>query len=133
MTATSLMSVLTGDEERSVMDDAHLERMTLGDRGLEREVLEIFARQIAILLARIAGAEPALAAASAHTLMGSARGIGAWRVAEAAERLEHAAVSQFGEAALDRAIDELNAAAIATSAAIAVRLASPLREVSRDR
>ena len=32
-----------------------------------------------------------MAAAAAHTLKGSARGIGAWRVARAAERLELAA------------------------------------------
>ena len=52
--------------------------MTLGDRRLEREVLEIFVRQTVIMLERIAGAEPALAAAAAHTLTGSARGIGVW-------------------------------------------------------
>jgi HPt (histidine-containing phosphotransfer) domain-containing protein len=73
------------------IDQVHLERMTLGDRSLEREVLEIFARQTAMTLERIAGAGPARTAAAAHTLKGSARGIGAWRVAQAAERLEPAA------------------------------------------
>ncbi len=65
--------------------------MTLGDRRLEREVLELFLRQTTILLNRIADADPPLAAAAAHTLKGSARGIGAWRVARAAELLEQAA------------------------------------------
>ena len=45
---------------RIVIDDEHLRRMTLGDRGLEREVLEIFMRQAALMLRRIAGAKPAL-------------------------------------------------------------------------
>ena len=43
------------------------------------------------MLKRIASMEPALAATAAHTLKGSARGIGAWRVAQAAERVERAA------------------------------------------
>ena len=47
-------------------------------------------RQTTIMLNRIAGADPPLAAAAAHTLKGSARGIGAWRVARAAELLEQA-------------------------------------------
>jgi HPt (histidine-containing phosphotransfer) domain-containing protein len=102
--------------------------MTLGDRHLEREVLQIFVRQAAIMLERIAGAEPALAAASAHTLMGSARGIGAWRVAQAAERLELAASGQSGGAMMDEAIEELTAASLEASAAIGARLRGVLRD-----
>ena len=59
--------------------------MTLGDRKLEKEVLELFDRQAEQLLARMHAAEPAGLARLAHTLVGSARGIGAWRVAAAAE------------------------------------------------
>ena len=33
--------------------------MTLGDRGLEREVLAIFARQTVLMLERMAGVDPA--------------------------------------------------------------------------
>ena len=44
-----------------------------------------------MLLARMKQAAPAAAAAFAHTIKGSARGIGAWRVAEAAEAVERAA------------------------------------------
>jgi HPt (histidine-containing phosphotransfer) domain-containing protein len=79
--------------------------MTLGDRRLEREVLEIFVRQTTIMLNRIVGAEPALAAAAAHTLKGSARGIGAWRVARAAELLEQAATGDCSEGGIDDALD----------------------------
>jgi len=107
-----------------VIDDDHLRRMTLGDRALEREVLEIFARQAALMLRRIAGAEPALAAAAAHTLKGSARGIGAWRVALAAEQLEQAASEPGGEA-LAAAIAKLEAASVEARAAIGARLGHP--------
>src|SRR5262245_33820556 len=74
-----------------VIDRAHLARMTLGDSRLELEVLALFDRQASLLLARMAGAAPLAIAAFAHTLKGSARGIGVWRVAAAAEALEQAA------------------------------------------
>jgi HPt (histidine-containing phosphotransfer) domain-containing protein len=110
------------------IDEDHLGRMTLGDPKLEREVLDIFVRQTVIMLERIASAEPAMAAASAHTLIGSARGIGAWRVARAAERLERAASGNSDAAELDQAVDELKAAAVEASAAIAARLGRGLRD-----
>ncbi len=96
--------------------------MTLGDRRLEREVLEIFVRQSALMLDRISSAEPAVAAAAAHTLLGSARGIGAWRVARAAERLEDAASRPGDEATVSDAIAELRTACLEASAAIGSRL-----------
>jgi HPt (histidine-containing phosphotransfer) domain-containing protein len=71
------------------IDMAHLGRMTLGDGSLEREVLAMFAGQSAGLADALAGL-PADAAMLSHTLKGSARAIGAFRVAEAAERLETA-------------------------------------------
>jgi HPt (histidine-containing phosphotransfer) domain-containing protein len=104
------------------IDQVHLERMTLGDRGLEREVLAIFARQTAMTLERIVGAGPARAAAAAHTLKGSARGIGAWRVAEAAERLEQAATSAADEATMLSALADLEAASLEARLAIGLRL-----------
>ena len=71
------------------IDLAHLARMTLGDTGLERQVLGMFADQSVRLVATLA-ALPAEAGAMAHTLKGSARGIGAFRVADCAEALESA-------------------------------------------
>ena len=93
------------------IDLGHLHRMTLGERSLEREVLQLFCRQTEILIARMRTAKPAVAAASAHTLIGSARGIGAWRVAAAAELVERAATSETRKlrgalAALIATIDE---------------------------
>ena len=102
------------------IDDEHLAQMTFGDRGLEREVLEIFRRQAAIMLSRIGGVEPGAAAAAVHTLKGSARGIGAWRVARAAERLEHASNQSDRTASLA----ELQAATLEARAAIDARLES---------
>lgn len=107
---------------RIVIDDEHLRQMTLGDRGLEREVLEIFMRQAALMLRRIAGAKPALAAAAAHTLKGSARGIGAWRVAQAADRLERVAAGDARLEAFKVAVAELEAASREAHTAILARL-----------
>jgi len=128
MPASSAMSAAGSDRRSAVIDEDHLGRMTLGDRRLERDVLEIFVRQTAIMLGRIAGAEPALAAAAAHTLTGSARGIGAWRVARAAEHLECVAGGKSGAAALDEAVEELKSATMEASAAIAARLGDVLRD-----
>ncbi len=61
--------------------------MTLSDVALERQVLGMFASQSANLIEKLA-ALPAEAGALAHTLKGSARAIGAFRVADCAEALE---------------------------------------------
>jgi HPt (histidine-containing phosphotransfer) domain-containing protein len=99
------------------IDLVHLARMTLGDRGLEREVLALFDRQATILVARMREAEPGAVASVAHTLKGSARGVGAWRVAGAAEAVEHAASA--GAADLDAAIGRLAAVTEEARAVIA--------------
>ncbi len=67
----------------------HLERMTLGDAGLKREVLAMFSAQAISLTGRLAALPPD-AEAMAHKLKGSARAIGAFRVADAAESVEAA-------------------------------------------
>ncbi|MGD9925052.1 MAG: Hpt domain-containing protein [Pseudorhodoplanes sp.] len=105
------------------IDLVHLSRMTLGDRSLEREVLTLFARQMALLIDRIETATPPIAAASAHTLRGSAKGIGAFALANAAARLEEAATS--GDARRRReSVDDLRAACRDAGAEIA-ELLSP--------
>jgi HPt (histidine-containing phosphotransfer) domain-containing protein len=71
------------------------------------------------MLNRIARAEPAHAAAAAHTLKGSALGLGAWRVAQAAERVEQAAT---GLGILAEAVAELDIAAGEVRGAIEARL-----------
>jgi HPt (histidine-containing phosphotransfer) domain-containing protein len=76
-------------DDAGPIDLEHLRRMTLGDAALEREVLQMFARQASQLAATLATTPPE-ASALAHTLKGSAHAIGANRVAEAAAGLEAA-------------------------------------------
>jgi HPt (histidine-containing phosphotransfer) domain-containing protein len=101
----------------TAIDAAHLARMTLGEVSLEREVLALFDRQAEVLLPRIRGGAGPIAAASAHTLKGSALGIGAFAVARAAEAVERAS-----DADLADAIEALTEALATVSAAIASRL-----------
>jgi len=99
------------------IDLVHLARMTLGDRGLEREVLALFDRQATVLVSRLRAASPGSVTSVAHTLKGSARGVGAWRVAAAAEAVEQAASG--GEGDLAAAIGRLAAVAEEARAVIA--------------
>ncbi len=75
--------------EDSAIDIQHLGRMTLGEAALEAEVLALFSAQSGEIVTRLKTSPPD-AAALAHTLKGSARAIGAFRVAEAALGVEAA-------------------------------------------
>ena len=98
------------------IDLVHLARTTLGDRSLEREVLQLFDRQSTLLIARMRAAAPGGITMLAHTLKGSARGIGAWRVARAAEALE---VAGAGGSETGGALERLTAATDEARAVIA--------------
>jgi HPt (histidine-containing phosphotransfer) domain-containing protein len=100
------------------IDIEHLQRMTLGDAGLEREVLAMFSAQAIRLMGDIA-VPSADRRALVHTLKGSARAIGAFHVAEAAEFLE--AVLQQGDDP-SGALDELDDAVAGARTAIDVIL-----------
>jgi len=98
----------------AAIDRGHLAHMTFGDRSLERELLELFDRQSSMLMARMRAGGAAAVAPLAHTLKGSASGVGAGRVARAAEAAELAAGSGASECsqAVDRlaqAVDEARA------------------------
>lgn len=71
------------------IDLVHLRRYTLGDLQLERDVLDLFAGELPKTLAALetANTEKEWKMAS-HTLKGSARAVGAWRVARAATAAE---------------------------------------------
>jgi hypothetical protein len=71
-----------------IIDVAHLTRVTFGEKVLATEVLGLFDRQAEMLLARMQQASPRDLAACAHTLAGSARGVGAWGVAAASVQVE---------------------------------------------
>ena len=93
----------------TVIDTEHLSRMTLGELSLQREVLALFDRQADMLLPRIRLGAPAMAAASAHTLKGSAVGIGAFKVARAVEEVEQAQSLEIRDAEIGAAVDTLAA------------------------
>ena len=52
MTAPRLVPTPEGERQTTVIDENHLGRMTLGDRRLEREVLELFLRHPGVVLTR---------------------------------------------------------------------------------
>ena len=108
-------------DNATAIDREHLRQMTLGDRALEREVLVLFDKQASLLVDRMRKAEPEAVFALAHALKGSARGIGAFRVAHAA-----AAVERGDEAAgaFDAALNALDVAVAQARAAIALILQS---------
>ena len=107
---------LPGGSDRPI-DLVHLARMTRGDRSLEREVLQLFDRQATMLIGRMRSSPAPAVSAAAHVLTGSARGIGAWPVARAAQAVEQAAAGV--EAELTAAVDRLGAAVEAARSAIA--------------
>ena len=53
MSQSSLLAMPRLEQKSMIIDEDHLGRMTLGDRSLEREVLQIFARQTTLMLERI--------------------------------------------------------------------------------
>src|SRR5439155_20694230 len=91
--AVKLFEQGVGAPDRAVLDRAHLARMPFNDPGLEQEVLQLFDRQAEMLMQRMSRSEPAAVATLAHTLKGSASGIGACGVARAAAAAEIAASS----------------------------------------
>jgi HPt (histidine-containing phosphotransfer) domain-containing protein len=71
------------------VDLVHLSRYTLGERELEREVLELFCSQSLLYIERLRLAKSDKDwKDAAHSLKGSAQAIGAWRAGDAAERAE---------------------------------------------
>ena len=107
----------------AAIDVAHLSRMATGERSLEREVLALFDRQADMLLPRIRHGAPVVATASVHTLKGSALGIGAFKVARAAEVVEQAQGLRARDVTIAAAIDTLAAALEEAKAEIARLLA----------
>jgi hypothetical protein len=102
----------------SAIDHDHLGRMSFHDETLARELLELFDRQAVVLVARMRRGDGGGAMAMlAHTLKGSATGIGAWGVARAAAASERAAEGSPAERVL--ALDALAAAVEEARAEIA--------------
>ena len=73
----------------SPVDLKHLRRYTLGDTRLEKEVLELFLTQLPKTISELSTAKTDKDwRVAAHTLKGSGRAVGAWRVARLAEHAE---------------------------------------------
>lgn len=72
------------------IDLVHLARQTMGDRALEQEVLSMFGGQIGSVRKSVAAADPDERRRIAHGLKGSARGVGAFALADCADEMEHA-------------------------------------------
>ncbi len=75
-------------DESVVLDREHLKGYTGGDSYLARDVLNIFLENAPLYLDTLSAAAGDGWRSSAHKLKGAARGIGAWRLARAAERAE---------------------------------------------
>ena len=70
------------------IDLVHLARQTLGDRNLEAEILNLFVQQLVTARERIASVGAEERRGLAHGLKGSARGVGAFGIADLADLIE---------------------------------------------
>jgi HPt (histidine-containing phosphotransfer) domain-containing protein len=89
------------------VDLAHLARQTMGDRELEREVLQLFVQQALAVRARIADATANERLLLVHSLKGSARGVGAFAIADCAAELEESPGDKLAIDRLERRIAEV--------------------------
>ncbi len=85
----------------AVVDLAHLDQYTLGDRDLQAELLQLFRDQLKNQAEELVSCTDAAAWKSAvHTLKGAARSIGARQIAEVAEAMELVAFPDEAERAV---------------------------------
>jgi HPt (histidine-containing phosphotransfer) domain-containing protein len=97
----------TSDTARSrPIDLTHLSKQTMGDRDLERDVLGLFAEQAQSVRNQIGKAEIKQRLFLAHALKGSARGVGAFAIAECACAIENSPTDRLVVKRLVRLIDE---------------------------
>ncbi|NVJ97587.1 MAG: Hpt domain-containing protein [Alphaproteobacteria bacterium] len=94
-------------DEKVVLDRGHLNGYTGGDRELAKQVLEIFADNAPGYLDVLSAADCDNWRSAAHKLKGAARGIGAWRLARAAERAELMGVAGLGDPKREAVLSEL--------------------------
>jgi len=110
-------------EEAGAIDLAHLRRYTLGDVRLELEILSLFIGQAPKTVDALKQARTDKEwVMAAHTLKGSARAVGAWRLAKLAEQAERLGGPQDRDACesilgqLDEAAAEVRAHIVALGA-----------------
>ncbi|PKA41388.1 Hpt domain-containing protein [Rhizobium sullae] len=88
------------------IDLVHLAKQTMGDKALEVEVLQIFARQARGCLNEISSGDAKRIQAAAHRLKGAASAVGAFGVFEAAEAIENNCSDAANMAAVGAAVVE---------------------------
>ena len=92
-------STVRAENSAGPVDLQHLRRYTLGDQKLEREILRLFLTQLPDLTAALRTAQTERDwKMAAHSLKGSGRSIGAWRIACLAEGAERQPFSTGCEA-----------------------------------
>jgi len=89
------------------VDLVHLGRQTMGDREVEREVLALFAQQSLSVRDKLASAGKNERLMLAHGLKGSARGVGAFAVADCAAEIERKPDDNRAVRRLGALIDEV--------------------------
>lgn len=77
-----------GPSRARPIDLPHLSRQTMGDREIEREVLALFVQQALTAREEIGEAPVRERLRLAHALKGSARGVGAFKIADCLSELE---------------------------------------------
>lgn len=92
-------------KERPI-DLVHLARQTMGDKVLELEVLQMFARAARESMKDLARSEGDARAAVAHRLKGSAQSVGATAIGKAAQGLEDNPANAIALAAVAAAVVE---------------------------
>ncbi|MCW2317039.1 HPt (histidine-containing phosphotransfer) domain-containing protein [Rhodoblastus acidophilus] len=118
--AVTAMSLAHDEQNRPPpscpFDLVHLSRQTMGDRALEHEVLALFERQANHIGGKLttleSGSDHSIRADLAHKLKGSARAVGAFAVAKAAENYEHSARAGLMRAMDSRQLQEALAEAL---------------------
>jgi HPt (histidine-containing phosphotransfer) domain-containing protein len=88
------------------IDLSHLSKQTMGDRELEREVLGMFVEQAQAVRRQIGDAAVKERLFLAHSLKGSARGVGAFAIAECACAIENSPTDRLVVKRLVRLIDD---------------------------
>ena len=108
----------TSNDASALVDRAHLARYTMGDAELEKEILQLFFTHSAVQLGQLLEAvgNPALWRDATHGLKGSARGIGAWALGDAAEAAERD--KDEGSGTHERHVTRLREHIASTNAAI---------------
>lgn len=86
------------DTDNRPIDLVHLSTQTMGDLTLENEILEIFLKHAEENIALWKdGIDQEIRKRAAHSLKGGARGIGAWELAELADKAEVPGFDEIAE------------------------------------